>query len=67
MTLGAWTSRVAPRTRPLPGTSTSAFSFSTSTTARRTGTTQIGWYDALRTSARSTMPSRGDGWGRSAV
>jgi hypothetical protein len=31
---------------------------STSTTARRTGTTQIGWYEALRTSARSTLPSR---------
>src|SRR6266508_1382482 len=58
MTLGAWSTRLAPRTGRAPGTSTSAFSFRTSTTARRTGTTQIGWYDAFRTSARSTPGSR---------
>src|SRR6266542_5672197 len=55
ITLGACRTRLAPRTGRAPGTSTSAFSLRTSTTARRTGTTQIGWYDALRTSARSTL------------
>src|SRR6266508_598055 len=58
MTLGAGSTRLAPRTGRAPGTSTSAFSLRTSTTARRTGTTQIGWYDAFRTSARSIPGSR---------
>src|SRR5919204_3898141 len=57
MTLGACSARLAPRTGLAPGTSTSAFSLRTSTTARRTGTTQIGWYEALSTSARSTLAS----------
>src|SRR6266700_5363390 len=57
MTLGACNARLAPLTRDAPGTSTSAFSLRTSTTARRTGTTQSGWYEAFRTRARSKLRS----------
>ena len=71
----AWSARPASERR-------SAFSLSTSTTARRSATTQSGSYDALRTSARLmgeertralrglrrwfVRPRSGDGDGRSA-